>query len=128
MQHVTDHLVEPRPSHATRESLSAATIVDLAIAGMGCLNCANSIRNALLAQRGVVEAELDATTALARVWYDSSFTCVAEILGTVAALGERTQHRFLAVPLRSDAARDDDGEHDADMKTSSRAIHGRFTP
>lgn len=100
MQHLTDPPVEPESSHATPEALSSAATVDLAIAGMGCRNCANRIRNVLLEQPGVLEAELEVARALARVWYDPSRTGVREILSTVDELGERTQHQFLAVALR----------------------------
>lgn len=101
MQHATDHPIQPRASRATPGALRSATILDLAIAGMGCDNCAHRIRNGLLTQSGVVEAEFDALTSLGRVWYDSSLVAVEEIVAVIAVLGESTQHQYLAVALPS---------------------------
>ena len=99
MQHITDRRVEPLATRATAGSLRAATTVDLAVAGMGCPNCANRIRNALLSHRGVLEAEMDVPSALARVWYDPSCVGVGEIVAMVATVGAGTHHLYLAVPL-----------------------------
>lgn len=80
-------------------------MIRLAIAEMECPDCANRIRNALLAHPAIVEAETDARAALARVWYDAARVSVREILGVVAVAGEGTQHQFLAVALEHDHQR-----------------------
>jgi copper chaperone CopZ len=64
---------------------------------MECPDCANRVRNALVAHPGVLEAETDFGAALARVWYDAARVSVREIVGVIAVIGEGTQHRFLAV-------------------------------
>jgi copper chaperone CopZ len=69
---------------------------------MGCPSCANRIRNALLAQPGIVEVEMDVPAGLARVWYVPERVGVQQVLAVVSTVGERTKHRYLAVALRSD--------------------------
>lgn len=105
MHHVLDPPVEASTERAAPEILERCAIVTLAIAGMECQDCANRIRNALLAHPGVVETEADAGAALARVWYDPERVSVEEILGVVAVVGEWTQHQFLAVALGRAATR-----------------------
>jgi copper chaperone CopZ len=102
MQHVTDACVEPIVPRAEPEALVGASYIDLAVAGMGCPSCANRIRNALLAQPGIVEVEADVPAGLARVWYVPTRVGIPEMLAVVSTVGERTQHRYLAVVLRSD--------------------------
>lgn len=105
MQHLTDPLVTPSAPRTPPEALRGCSVVHLAIAGMECEQCANRVRNALMAHAGVREAETDAGATLARVWYDASRVSVEEILGIVAVIGARTQHQFLAVPLVHDSTR-----------------------
>lgn len=97
MQHATDCHVDPAAPQASREQLLGTDYVDLAIAGMGCANCANRIRNELLAQPGILEVEMDVTAGLARVWHVPTDIDVREIVAVVGAVGEGTHHRYLAV-------------------------------
>lgn len=99
MQHVTDRRVDPIASKAAAETLSGAQSVDLAIAGMGCSNCANRIRNALLAIPPVLEVRVNVPSSLAHVWYDGSRIGIAEIVAAVGVIGETTHHRFIAEPV-----------------------------
>ncbi len=99
MQHMTDRHVEPIAPRVEATELRGAPHVALAIAGMDCPNCANRIRNALMAHPGVLEAQADVPAALARVWYDPTQVRVAEILAVVTLVGEGTQHQYLPVPI-----------------------------
>jgi len=82
------------------ELLASADDVYLGVAGMGCANCANRVRNALLQVPGVIEAEVDHTAGLARVWYRSDGMSVEPLLDAVARAGAGTHHEYLAVPVR----------------------------
>jgi copper chaperone CopZ len=99
MQHVTDCHVDPVAGRATAEERGHATIQHLALAGMGCPNCANRIRNALLATRGVVDVEVDLHAALATVWYRAPRASVSHLIDAVDGAGRATHHRYLAVPV-----------------------------
>lgn len=99
MQHATDLPVDPMLPRADARAREAACCVDLAVAGMSCPSCANRVRNALLAHPGVVEVEVDASAALARVWYRDGRVGVRELVGIVAVVGESSPHRYIAVPL-----------------------------
>lgn len=101
MQHLTDCHVEPVASRADPEELERALHVDLAVAGMGCPNCGNRIRNALMGHAGVLEVDVDVGRALARVWYTAEDIGLEEILKAVRVAGEATHHRYMAVPVGS---------------------------
>jgi copper chaperone CopZ len=101
MQHVTDCHVDPVASRAGPEELQRARYVDLAVAGMGCPNCGNRIRNALMARAGVLEVAVDVWRALVRVWYAPDDVGVEEIVSVVRIAGESTHHRYMAVPVGS---------------------------
>lgn len=101
MQHVTDCHVDPAVSGASPEEKERAAVQYLAVAGMGCPNCANRVRNSLLLHAGVLEVEVELPTGLTRVWYDDRRARIPELLAAVNQAGEGTHHRYLAVPLRS---------------------------
>lgn len=101
MQHVTDCHVDPVASRADPEELERAPDVDLAVAGMGCPNCGNRVRNALMGQRGVLEVHVDVPRGLARVWYTAEDVGVEEILKAVRVAGEATHHRYIALSVGS---------------------------
>jgi len=46
MQHATDRPVDAVAPRAGAQALRGTEFVDLAVAGMGCPNCANRVRNA----------------------------------------------------------------------------------
>lgn len=58
MQHVTECHVEPLEGDTPTADLGEARRYTLALAGLGCRNCANRVRNALLRTPGVLEAEI----------------------------------------------------------------------
>lgn len=99
MQHVTDSHVDPIRRNVTPEERDAAQMRYLALAGMGCPNCAHRVRNALLATRGVVDVDVDLPAALATVWFVRREVRIEDLVAAVALAGLGTHHRYLAVPL-----------------------------
>lgn len=99
MQHVTDCRVDPVASRASSELKQKARIQYLALAGMGCPNCANRVRNALLGTQGVVDVEVDLPAGLATVWYRAGAVSLSDMVTAVAEAGQGTHHRYLAVPV-----------------------------
>lgn len=102
MQHETECRVDPLRASVDPAQLAGTREVTLAVAGMGCPNCANRVRNALLRCRHVLEVEVDLRGSLARVWCDPDASVPPEALTRAVAEASRgTHHRYLAVPLRS---------------------------
>jgi len=101
MQHVTECHVDPVAGGASEAERKGSAMQHLAMAGMGCPNCANRVRNALLATRGVVDVEVDLAAALATVWYRPQDVGVVDLTNAVKAAGEGTHHRYLAIPVHS---------------------------
>jgi copper chaperone CopZ len=108
MAHMTECEVVPPAPPAAPEKLRGADYAYLGLAGAGCPNCRNRIRNALLACPGVVEVSIDESGALAQVWYATSEITVEGLVTQVAAAGEGTHHRYMAVPVGSLFERRDD--------------------
>lgn len=82
----------------------------LGLAGLGCENCANRVRNALLRTPGVLEAEIDLREALGRVWCrPKSPPKETDLVRAVVGASRGTHHRYLAVPLRSRLGLDGSG-------------------
>lgn len=103
MQHVTDCHVDPAPSRGSGFEKRDTHAVHLAVAGMGCINCANRVRNALLEVEGVVEVEVDRLRGgLTTVWCrPDRGDRTDDLTGAVAECGRRSHHRYIAVPIRS---------------------------
>jgi copper chaperone CopZ len=72
------------------------TTVSLTIWGMGCPNCANRVRNSLLALNGVVEAEVNHTTGFACVEYNQALVSESSLLQAVSQAGSDGRHNYLA--------------------------------
>lgn len=100
MRHAMNCHVDPIEAEASPEALRTAEQMYLAVAGMGCPNCAHRVRNAILAVPGVVDAEVDAKGAVAQVWYNSSETDVGQVVRGVTLASEGTHHDYMAVPIR----------------------------
>lgn len=101
MQHVTDCHVEPLTGRVPEREREGAEVGYLALAGLGCPNCANRVRNALLRATGVVDVEVDLTSALATVWYRPDEGRVWDFVNAVSVAGLGTHHRYLAVPVEA---------------------------
>lgn len=68
----------------------------LSIQGMGCINCANRIHNALITMEGVGQAYIDHRTGQGAVYFDPDRVDVEGILGRVAFAGGSSGHRYRA--------------------------------
>ena len=99
MQHFTDCHVDPVRRRVSEEERGAAQVRYLAVAGMGCPNCANRVRNGLMATSGVVDVQMDLPSALAKIWYDREATTLDDLVSAVGEAGRNTHHRYLAVPV-----------------------------
>lgn len=99
MQHATECHVDPIAARATDTERHTAHLQYLAVAGMGCPNCANRVRNALLQTTGVVDVEVDLPAGLASVWYREGEVELSDLVGAVGRAGLATHHRYLAVPV-----------------------------
>lgn len=86
-------------NHIDREDLEGAGYVVLAIAGMGCPNCANRVHNALVRQPGVLKAEVSLEDALATVALEPARRDVEALLEAVATADPSGRHHYRAVPV-----------------------------
>jgi copper chaperone CopZ len=100
MRHIEDCEVGPGADRASEEVRARADMEYLAVAGMGCPNCANRVRNALLRIKGVLDAEVSLPARLVRVWYERGTVRASELVEAVARAGRGTHHQYLAVPVR----------------------------
>ncbi|MFQ5538456.1 MAG: heavy-metal-associated domain-containing protein [Gemmatimonadota bacterium] len=101
MRHEMDCGSEPVRARVDPAELRDARQVNLAVAGMGCANCANRVRNALLGVEDVLEAQVDASQAAATVWVQAEHANISTLIRAVAKAGEGTAHEYMAVPIRS---------------------------
>jgi len=101
MQHVTDCHVEPLAGRVPDAEREDAVVQYLALAGLGCPNCANRVRNALLRASGVVDVEVDLPAGLATVWYRPAEGRVSDLIAAVSVAGLGTHHRYLAVAVEA---------------------------
>lgn len=125
MQHVTECHVEPIEGTAGSADLDEAVQYTLALAGLGCPNCANRVRNALLRNPGVIEVEIDVQGAIGHVWCrpDSPPT-ETDLVKAVVGASRGTHHRYLAVPLHSRLS----GHRPGAAGSSTRAESGPADP
>lgn len=96
--------VEPVQKITATAERQSLTTVGLTVWGMGCINCATRVRNALLALTGVVEADVDHTTGFAFVEYSPSLVSVPSLLQAVAKAGDNDRHKYIAM-IFEEAAR-----------------------
>lgn len=89
--------VEPVQKISSPNEQKNLQTVGLTVWGMGCINCATRVRNALLALVGVVEADVDHTTGFAFVEYSPSLVSVPSLLQAVANAGDNNRHKYIAV-------------------------------
>ncbi len=79
-------------------ALDRAQSVVLVITGMGCPNCANRVRNALLRHPGVLTAEVDLREGLAAVALEPGVD-ERELSMAVATADPSGRHPYRAVPI-----------------------------
>jgi len=78
---------------------AAASAIALAVAGMGCPNCAMRVRNSLLRLDGVVEAEVDHLAGRATIFYRPERTSLPAMIDAVRRAGGDGRHEYWAMPL-----------------------------
>lgn len=78
----------------TRDSRRAG--VRLFVQGMGCVNCANRIHNALITMDGVGAVEIDHQTAQGMVYFDPDRVTPDGLLARVSQAGGESGHRYRA--------------------------------
>ncbi len=99
MRHDMDCHVDPVRVEVDPSELDEAATIFLAVAGMGCANCAARVHNALLRTEGVLQAQVAHPSALARVWYAPDRAEPADLCRAVAGAAEGTHHDYRAVPV-----------------------------
>lgn len=92
--------VERIEEHADPEDLRRASVVVVRVDGLGCPNCANRVRNAILGTEGVVKAEVELATGRAKVGFDPGRCGVDDVLVAVAGAGAGTHHEYRATILQ----------------------------
>lgn len=93
--------VEPIQKLISTEEQSHVETTRLEVWGMGCSNCANRVRNSLLGLNGVVHADVDHTTGVARVAFNPELASIDALLRAVARAGGDGRHEYGARPLQS---------------------------
>jgi len=94
-----DCYVEPMQKKVDDEAAARSATAALSVTGMGCVNCASRVRNALLEREGVYRADVDHVSGMARVRYDASAVDVADLLEAVAEAGRASRHVYGARSL-----------------------------
>lgn len=69
----------------------------LAVSGMGCVNCANRVRNSLLGLDRVIATEIDLERGIAVVDYLPANEGMQDLINAVSAAGNDGRHSYQAV-------------------------------
>jgi copper chaperone CopZ len=93
--------VTPISKEVTVQDLEPTSTIRLALSGLGCINCANRVRNALLSCPSVVDAKVDLGAAQADVWYLPEHIGPLGLTKVVSLAGKGTNHQYRAVPAQA---------------------------
>lgn len=101
-----DHChVEPIQKVSTADEQKNVELALLSVWGMGCINCANRVRNNLLSLYGVIDAYVDHTAGIAQVSFNPNLETVDSLISAVTPAGGDGRHaygaRLLATALTS---------------------------
>ncbi len=101
-----DHChVEPMQKVSTADEQKDTELALLSVWGMGCINCANRVRNSLLSLHGVFDAYVDHTAGIAQVSFNPNLETVDNLISAIAQAGGDGRHtygaRLLATALTS---------------------------
>ena len=99
MNHYANCHVDEVSKPVDREALQNASVVWLAISGMGCINCARRVSNALLAKDGVMRADVELERNVAKVTFDPKKVKPEELPEAVAEAGKSSNHNYFALLL-----------------------------
>ena len=97
--------VEPVQKVSTADEQKNVELALISVSGMGCINCANRVRNSLLSLYGVIDAYVDHTAGIAQVSFNPNLETVDNLLSAVTQAGGDGRHaygaRLLATALTS---------------------------
>jgi copper chaperone CopZ len=88
--------VEPIEKRTTLDERENSEKIFLSISGMGCMSCANRVRNSLLLLLGVVEAQVDHMRGIAQVVFNPQLTNPSEMFQAVVRAGGDGRHNYSA--------------------------------
>ena len=96
MMHNGNCHVPPLEKTPTKEELANTKKLILRVSGMGCVNRAMRVRNALVSQYGVLTAEVDHRTGMALIRHNPELVSPKTLLTGIAAAGNDGRHRYQA--------------------------------
>lgn len=99
MEHGTNCHVEEIKKQVNKEELQNASIVWLAVSGMGCINCARRVGNALLGLDGVLRVDVELERRVAKVIFDPHKAKPEDLPAAVAEVGRASNHNYFALLL-----------------------------
>ncbi len=99
MKHDANCHVDEISKPVDKEALQNASIVWLAITGMGCENCARRVSNGLLALDGVLRVDVELDRNVAKVVYDPIKVKPNDLPAVVAEAGRASNHNYFALLL-----------------------------
>ncbi len=88
--------VEPIEKRTTIEEREESNQISFAVSGMGCMSCANRVRNSLLLLIGVVEAQVNHVKGIAQVVFNPRLTHQNEMFQAVVRAGGDGRHNYSA--------------------------------
>jgi copper chaperone CopZ len=88
--------VEPIKKSVPEELLRKADLALLAIAGMGCQNCASRVQNSLLSLEGVYDVDIFLNMAMAEVTFNGQQVSTRMLVDAVAQAGNDGRHNYRA--------------------------------
>lgn len=91
--HDTCH-VEPIQKITTEDEQKTAELALLAVSGMGCPNCANRVRNSILALYGVVDTYVDYAAGIAQVSFNPNIATIDDLIIAVNSAGRDGRHAY----------------------------------
>lgn len=86
------------PMHATANEaqLAQASVLFLAVEGIGCPTCTQRVRNGLLHIQGVLDASVELESGLAKVWFDDGVVTPATVAADLPAAAGDARHNYTA--------------------------------
>ena len=85
--------LDTRPTSEPTVGVKNVQRLELRIGGMTCAHCPPAIEKAIAAVAGVIAAQVNPATKIARIDYDPSRTNIASILQAVRAVGSAPPRR-----------------------------------
>ena len=86
--------VEPVQKVTTAGEQKIMELALLSVWGMGCINCANRVRNSLLSLHGVIDAYVDHTAGIAQVSFNPTIETIDNLISAVTQAGGDGRHAY----------------------------------